>query len=569
MKKTILKIVGIILTIVWAVMMLRSTAFPFIYILVATAGILAIFFDKSSYKEHKALPIISGIILSGAVVLANYGLYGSIFHNKILMLLAVLVVFAGGFAAFFAITKFAVGWTSSGGGLKKVSHKFRAGTVFWFAMAVIAIIDLLVLFLCFYPGITSPDSMNQINQTYTGVYSNHHPVVHTMLIKICLMAGQAVFGTANAGVCCYSVVQILLMSASFAYVIMTLYQMQLSYKVIIPFFICYAVLPYNIFYSFTMWKDVLFGAAMAVLITSMFRIMSGTGRSRVPNYILLAISSVGTCLLRSNGWMAFAVMLVLAIFVLGKKNIKTLVIMAVALVISLLIKGPVFNAMGISKPDILESLAIPMQQIARVLSEGEEITDEQRETLSNIADLDMIAEKYRWDTVDTFKDDIRNTGNPGYIEEHKSELLKLYLEMAKQHPTTFLYAWIDQTKGYWNGGYNIWNWTRIEENDIGIERVTVSEPLANAMQDYAEAFNRVFILKPFISIGLCTWVILILAAAGLAARKKETLFAVPFIVIVLTLVIATPISCEFRYTYAQFAAFPMVFCAILKRDSKD
>ena len=283
------------------------------------------------------------------------------------------------------------------------------------------------------------------------------------------------------------------------------------------------------------------------------------------NFIVLAISSAGVCLLRSNGWMAFAVILVIGIFVLGRKHIKTIIIMAAVFIAAMAVRGPLFNALGIAKPDILESLAIPMQQIARVLSEGEEITDEQRETLSNIANLDMIAEKYRWDTVDTFKNDIRNTGDVGYIEEHKKELLGLYIEMAKQHPVTFVEAWIDQTKGYWNGGYEFWNWTVVNENRFGIERVTKDRKAEQILTSYADSFNRIYPLQLFISIGLCTWMTVMLAAGGIAGRRKEALLTVPGIVLVLTLMIATPISCEFRYAYALFTAFPAIFCGIMQK----
>lgn len=565
MKKTVFKIIGIVFILAWAAEMFWSTAFVSAYVIVAFAGILAILFDKTEIRKHRFLPILTGLILSGAVILANYGLFGSIFHKKILILAAAFVAFIGGFAAFYAITKWFTGITVSGHGLAKKEHRFRPGLFFWIPAVIIAAIDIVVLVFAFYPGITSPDSANQIEQIFTGVYSNHHPVVHTMLIKLCINAGMALFGNINAGVCTYSVFQIVVLALSFAYVIMTLYQMQITYKVIIPVFLGFAILPYNIFYSFTMWKDVLFGAAMAAFLTVLLRIMNRIGRSKTPNMIVLAVSSLGVCLLRSNGWMAFAVTLLISIFVLGRKHVKPLILMAVVFIAAMAIRGPLFNAMGIAKPDILESLAVPMQQIARVLSQGEEITEEQRGQISMIADPDMIARKYRWDTVDTFKDDIRRTGNVAYIDEHKGELLKLYVEMAKQHPLTFTEAWIDQTKGYWNSGYEFWNWTIVNENRFGISRVTKSPAVAEALETYANSFNVIFLLQPFISIGLCTWVIVILAAAGLAGRRKETVLAIPCIILVITLMIATPISCEFRYAYSLFTAFPVILCGIMNR----
>jgi len=38
---------------------------------------------------------------------------------------------------------------------------------------------------------------------------------------------------------------------------------------------------------------------------------------------------------------------------------------------------------------------------------------------------------------------------------------------------------------------------------------------------------------------------------------------------VLTLMVATPVSGEFRYAYGIFTAFPLVFCACLYGDKKE
>ena len=65
----------------------------------------------------------------------------------------------------------------------------------------------LPYFLNYYPGELSPDSMVQIYQSIFGTQlTNHHPVLHTLLIAIPLNIGQAL-GSYTVGVAVFSILQ--------------------------------------------------------------------------------------------------------------------------------------------------------------------------------------------------------------------------------------------------------------------------------------------------------------------------------------------------------------------------
>ena len=564
--KTVWKIIQILLIAVWAVLLLKANSFVYIYILTAAAGIVTVILNKkkTGRERHRAIRVIFAVILSGAVTLANYDLFGLWFTSKAVMAAAAVALFISGLCVFMNI----IGWACTAvehGGWKAKIHKLKPGMAFFISAAILTVIYAAVWALAYFPGILSPDSVNQINQTYTGVYSNHHPVFHTIIIQGCLWIGRTLFGTAQAGVAVYSLVQILAMACSAAYILMTMQQIGVTYKLSVPVFLFFAVMPYNILYSFTMWKDVLFSAAMALFILDLFRIMNGIG-GKAANAIMLAISTLGTCLLRTNGLPVVAVTFIIAIFVMGRKHVKTLILVAAVIVVSVVLKYPMLSALNINQPDTIESLSIPAQQIGRVMAEGEEITDEQKELLANVVEVDKIAENYQWYTSEKLKELVRATDNQEYIKEHKTEFIKMYIQMAVQHPVSFVESWIDGTKGYWNGGYDMWNWTVVEENDYAVERVNVVEGLSDTFDSYADAYNNIFVLQPFVSVGLWCWVIVILFAAGLAARKKEALLALPCILIVLTLLVATPIYNEFRYAYSLFTSMPVIILAMFYRN---
>ena len=49
------------------------------------------------------------------------------------------------------------------------------------------------------------------------------------------------------------------------------------------------------------------------------------------------------------------------------------------------------------------------------------------------------------------------------------DFVHLYVEIGLKHPLKYLEAWVDQTKGYWNAGYEYWVWNGNWMNDLGIQ----------------------------------------------------------------------------------------------------
>lgn len=51
------------------------------------------------------------------------------------------------------------------------------------------------------------------------------------------------------------------------------------------------------------------------------------------------------------------------------------------------------------------------------------------------------------------------------------DFAKLYLQLGIRYPHKYIEAWVDQTRGYWNGGYSYWIWaTEVYENPLGIQK---------------------------------------------------------------------------------------------------
>lgn len=471
-----------------------------------------------------------------------------------------LVVLLGGIFCFGNLLRFIV-TNSRGFSFKKYEYKHRPFIVFLLSFICFLTVNLTVLFLCYYPGMVTADSVRQIRQILSGAYTNHHPFYHTMLIKFLLTIGGNLFGDINAAIAVYSIFQIIFMALCFSYLIVTLYQMKISSKLIAVCLCFYLFMPYHIMYSFTMWKDVLFGGFILLFIISLYRLLKMPSENITINYILVFVSSMGMCLFRSNGWFAFLLTFIIFIYLFRLKYKKLLFMFSFVIIFTFVLKHNVLNNLNVKQPDIIESLSIPAQQFARVVTDCKNLTAKQRDLLEQIVSVDDIPKVYLDYISDPVKELVRKKKRQDYLEENKSAYLKLYLELFLKHPDKYFEAWIDETKGYWNGGYPYWRWSKkMKENDLGIKRTVNSTQFNSFFDKYLYIYEAFPLLQLFLSIGLFVWLLIGLFFINIIKHNKTTLFlTIPEISVILSLLIATPVFSEFRYAYTIFCCVPFIF----------
>ena len=448
---------------------------------------------------------------------------------------------------------------------EKSSKLIDSKKIFWISFVLLVLSRWIVLYFCQYPGELTTDSISQMSQLMSGTYSNHHPFYHTMVIKCFVDLGLNIFNDINAAVATYSFFQILFTAMCFSFAVSTMAKMEAPRWMIITTMSFFIMMPYHILYAITMWKDIMFGCFILLFVTFVYRCIKDIGNN-IFNYIMLAISSMGTCLFRSNGFFAFVILTFTFIMLWKLKNRRMLVIFASAIVLSFIMKHGVLAKLGVTQPDTIESLSIPAQQIARVVYEGCELDDWERATLSEIIDIGQIAENYAPYISDPIKGLVRQKGNQHLIVDKKGDYIKLYFSLGFKYPMVYMRGWIDETRGYWNAGYEYWRWScGVHDNSLGIERTTRSISLDRKLREYLWLFTNVQGLRLFLSIGLFIWTdILMLMIALLRKDKVGAFVSLPILVVVISLLVATPVFSEFRYIYAAFCTLPMVMAIALR-----
>lgn len=545
-----------------------SSAYYVPYLLVAVAGFscLCSRFRRvgkallTTRVEH-AVTYIFALLFAMMVFLANYDVWGD---GNGPHPVRTLVILLGTYVAFWSIFSWVRDHSDRLLWMREDGVR-RPWATFVVTFMLIAAIDLLVLFLCKYPGNLTLDNISQIRQVTTGIYTNHHPFYHTLTIGFFLGVGNTLFHDVNAAVATYSTFSVLVLSASFAFGVATIDELRAPRWIVVMSAALLALMPYHIMYSMTMWKDVSFGVFVLLFSLFFFRIMNCM--SLVPfNWAGLVASGLGVCLFRSNGLFVFFVFLACFLTLYRLRHRHVLAALIAISLAAIVLKYPVLSLLEVSQPDITESISIPLQQMARDITENADFNEEERDLLSQVVDMDEVAANYLPYLADPIKILVVDGGNESYLTSHAWQFLQLYLSRMAKHPSSYLKGWVDQTKGYWNSGYEYWRWfDGVVENHYGIERLTFSRRLNDFVNAYLSAYETDAALHSFLCIGLADWIALGIFFFSIIKRDRlGAMLCVPMLAVVLSLIIATPVAYEFRYDYAVFSSLPIVLVLVTR-----
>lgn len=549
----------------WLTNLMGTDSFHNVYILCAVLGVMCLADNVQQGRRGKVAPRVGMALLaagfSAATVVANYPLFQPVLALTNLFKAGCALL--GGFVLGYHVLLCGVNRLPVRGdataSTTKRNHPVR---FFLICFGAIGGFFLLYLFCVGYPGYLSTDSLNSLDQIRTGVFQNNNPFWYTKFIEVWIRLGMAVFGEINAAVAVYSSAQILIMAACFAYGLVTLYQAGIPGGCIGFAFFVYTFLPYNITYSITMWKDILFSGSALLIVASLYRLLKGIGASRMLNYVVFTLGSVGFCLMRTNGWYAYMVTAVIMGVLFFREHRKLLLLMVIILIICWILINPVLAALGVGETDFVETLAVPFQQIARVVAQGCELSGEEREFLSEMFWLDRVEALYSPEIVDPIKFEAMRPEGREFLAAHFGDFVKTWLSIGARYPGVYLEAWVELTKGFWNGGYYFWiylAWTYPETSGIGgFEMDNWGKDLFDALFRYLE---KPVILEPFYSIGLHIWLVVVCCFVCAAKKRRELLLTIPLLVLLVGLWIGTPVYAEYRYAYPVFTTFPVILFA--------
>ncbi len=553
--------IQVLLVYTWMTNLMETDAFLSVYLLCGLIGMVCMR-DNAGQKMpltgwSRAMLYVLPALFGIATVLANYPLFEPV--TALLNLFNGVCSLLGGFLVAYHVLLCAVRrLPMQTAPVYRLQGEKRGKWVFAACFACLSAVYLLYLFTTGYPVYLASDSINSMNQIRENRILNNHPYWYTQFIALCLRIGWLLTGSNNGSCAVYSTIQCILMAACFAYALVTLYQAGIPRWCIGIVLGMYAFLPYNLTYSITMWKDTLFGGCSLLILTAMYRILKNIGKWTWLNYLVFAVGGIGFCLIRHNGWPMLLVWTAF-LLLLGKKQWKLLVTVGVVLLVGWFATHLLLDLFGVQEKSVVEVLAVPLQQIARVIAMDRPIGQTDRELLSQIFQLELVKELYSPEIVDPIKFKTLTAGGEQYIRENMGQFLNLWLRLGMQNPGEYMKAWVELTKGYWNGGYYFWIYIRYTYPDItGIGGLAMDNLGKTAFDAVFRYLEKPVILQPFFSIGLQTWTIISCCFVSAAQKRKTWLISIPLVALTIGLWFVTPVFAEFRYAYPLFTACPLV-----------
>lgn len=439
----------------------------------------------------------------------------------------------------------------------------------WLLWTLLFVVVWIPYFLTHYPGLMTADSFTCLTG---GIgltpLSNQQPVLYQLWVGLWVRLGTMLGGNINRGVALYSLVQMLLMSGIFGYGLFWLRRRGCHwvYIVLLAAFLIYD--PVYGRFAITMWKDILFGDVM--LLFALF--LADTARARGENLLhwqgAVHLCVLAFCLsfLRNNG--LYIVILTGILLVLWcRRYWKRIVPVLLALVIGVaVVQGPIYKACDIPASPFAESVAIPLQQMSRTVAQNGKLTQQQAAFLNRLLPLDEIKKSYNPYSVDKIK--YHEKFNRDFLEQNKAAFLKTWLSMLGPNLKEYVIAFLMETLGYWNLGTGNWVTADSIINFGSTYSITPNnlwqkwfgydlKPWFNNMANDIAAFPPTSLVS---NIGFMCWAAALLLLYVLLRKKRweRALAFVPIAGLWLTIMIAAPTFCEFRYMFAFFTTVPFL-----------
>ena len=437
---------------------------------------------------------------------------------------------------------------------------------------VFVLFFLLIIFLwlpylpSYWPGGIYSDTVDSIRMALgQDALDNHNPILYTLIWKLMFFLTGAFRGeTEYYGLELFTVVQLAGMALAMAGFVYWCYRRGFHKLFIAFMLLLIGVFPLYPFYGISLWKDTIF--SLVVFLFSLFLYQTFAKNKpdlswkELTGYCLFSLLTI---FLRNNGIYVMIFCAVVIVLICFKKQkaaaIKIGIASVVIAAVSLVIQGPVYDAKGYNVDRTVESMGIPIQQVAYVLSTDGTVEADELAFMEQIMPLENWKALYEPTVVDYIKFD--PTFDRQFFQEHSGEFTGHYLHMMLQNPVKALKAYVLSTIGFWD-----------------ISQGSASAYICNfhfsnsgyVMSDYFDyytgiSFRELVEPRDYISAALWAWLLLLCVCICIQKRYFTGLIAVlPTLGVWLSIMAATPLSFSFRYVYSLFLCAPLYLIVSLR-----
>lgn len=339
------------------------------------------------------------------------------------------------------------------GVFKQHGEKMWCGKKVFLICWGILFLSWIPVFMAYYPAVMAYDFHRQSGEAISGFiwFNSHHPLIHTWLIWLFFQIGNAL-GSLQAGMACYSIFQMLLLSASLSYAAVMVYRLTKRRWALVATVLFFGLFPFVSILSVGATKDVIFSALFVIFVNLLIeREVVRSGRSDWKLDVVIVLEGILMCMFRNNALYAVAAFSI--VFVLLAARRERLRVLAMCLILIVGSKGALEGiqlALGTSiHGSDVEKYSVLMQQFARVgYYHGKEL-DQETYNLLNTYVTDTYWENYYAPLADSVKGSI---GVDNYVNTWKGnmpEVIRAWAKIGLKYPNEYIDAFLCLTSGFW------------------------------------------------------------------------------------------------------------------------
>lgn len=450
--------------------------------------------------------------------------------------------------------------------LGRIIFDEKNGKIAW----IIMMMAWMPNYISYLPGIFTVDAINQLEQFINHVFTDHHPILTTLIISPIILFGKQV-GHLGIGLAIYLLLTFCFTSFILSKGFLWMSKHKTPYLLRMIMLVYFCIYPIWSAYARTLVKDTLFYPIFYLYILFLFEIMTAQEDffEEKVQFVQFIVLSILLCLIRHNGFYV-AVVSTVGLIYFCKKNRKK----CTALLVGIIVFWQVFNGclpkMGITPGGKQEMLSIPFQQTARYVKEhGDEVTQEEKNVINKVLDYSTIGKNYDPNLSDPVKNTYKR--NDQYI----SDYFKVWWKQFLKHPQTYINATLNGTYGYYAYkeriknpcgyyGQPVYYW-KYEKR----YKVHFKSPLSIGRKVYEKSVEKFFVngpLKILTQPMLYHWAMILLLGYFLQNKKLRKYWVVFLPIIISFLIcIASPVNGDLRYTLPVMATSIMYFAFTIDR----
>ncbi len=443
----------------------------------------------------------------------------------------------------------------------------------------------------FFPGTNNGDTIMQILEyfhlfTHDGLHSmtawgegdfihNHHPYLTTVIFGSFAKLGKALTGSIGLGIALYVLIQLIVFALIFAYIWWRFEQDGLPARLCQIGLWFTALMPAFPLIAICMIKDSLFCIFILLSAIQLYEVIRSDGEILREKKKVIGMMLVGLLLSLTKSQGPYMLLILFAILMIRYpkvwKGILCSCLFPVLFV--LFLWTPVFlPAWNVAPAGHQELIGPMLQQTARYVKEhGEEVTKEEKETISKVLDYQKLAKKYD----PRLSDPVKKLYHTEASKEELTAYYRVWLQMLLKHPRTYCDATVNTCFSFFYVNMDINPFRVLWENVPLSEKKENGMYLQNVFQR-RDGFGGIFILIQkipgiglFFSLAFYTWVFLLFLVRMIWKKRGERLLPLIHAFLTILIFIIVPSALSGRYVWPLIVSIPFVISGCFLPDKAE